>query len=206
VATGSPARRHPQLSREIVVDVARRHVQRDGVHGVSLRRIAAELEVTAPALYSHVPDKRALLVAVASRELQTMLDRFEQVDADDAVERLRRLSVVYIDYALESPKLLEAMLLFPPELSIFGVTEEELSLATKAFTYGLDDVVAAQGEGRMRADLDPEMILFLLWSTTHGLTQSLLLGFVVDEATKATLIDTALDTVFAGLAARPEPC
>jgi hypothetical protein len=55
----------------------------------------------------------------------------------------------------------------------------------------------------MRADLDPEMILFLLWSTTHGLTQSLLLGFVVDEATKATLVDAALDTVFAGLAVVP---
>ena len=199
----TPTRWHAHLSREIVVDVARAHIEREGVHRVSLRRIAAELEVTAPALYSHVPDKRALLMAVAERELQTMLDRFEQVDADDPIERLRRLNVVYVDYALENPNLLEAMLRFPPELSIFGLTDEELSLATRAFTYGLADVVAAQADGRLRPDLDPELILYLLWSTTHGLAQTLLMGFVVDDATRTTLVDAAMDTLFAGLAPRP---
>ena len=49
------------LTRERVLAVALTTLRRDGLDGVSMRRVAAELGVAPNAIYSHVPDKEALL-------------------------------------------------------------------------------------------------------------------------------------------------
>ncbi|KAA2262375.1 TetR family transcriptional regulator [Solihabitans fulvus] len=54
------------LDRESVVRTALRLLGEVGLDGLTLRRIAAELNVRAPALYWHVKDKRALLDAMAA--------------------------------------------------------------------------------------------------------------------------------------------
>jgi AcrR family transcriptional regulator len=57
------------LSRERIVDVALQLAEREGPEALSMRRIAAELGTGAMSLYNHVPDKAALLAAVAERVL-----------------------------------------------------------------------------------------------------------------------------------------
>ncbi len=57
------------LSREQVIDTAVRLLDEVGLEALSLRRVARELGVSAPTLYWHVTDKRALLDHVAERLL-----------------------------------------------------------------------------------------------------------------------------------------
>ncbi|MEP6623083.1 MAG: TetR family transcriptional regulator [Acidimicrobiia bacterium] len=45
------------LNRTAIVTVARQIVAADGLDGLSLRRVGAQLGVTAPALYAYVDDK-----------------------------------------------------------------------------------------------------------------------------------------------------
>jgi AcrR family transcriptional regulator len=80
---------HRGLTTERVVDAALRAADEGGIEAVSLRRLAAALEVTPMAIYRHVRDKSHLLDLMAERLL-------EQVDlASDASatwqDRLRRL-------------------------------------------------------------------------------------------------------------------
>ena len=49
------------LTREAIVATARGIVVADGLDGLSLRRVATALGVTAPALYAHIEDKHDLL-------------------------------------------------------------------------------------------------------------------------------------------------
>jgi TetR/AcrR family transcriptional regulator, tetracycline repressor protein len=58
--TGRP----PRLTRAEVVGVARRIGARQGVEGLTMRRLAAELGVMPNALYTYFPDKAAILDAV----------------------------------------------------------------------------------------------------------------------------------------------
>ncbi len=53
------------LSRPQVVDAARAILERDGLEGLSMRRVASALDVQPGALYHHVADKQTLLAAVA---------------------------------------------------------------------------------------------------------------------------------------------
>jgi TetR/AcrR family tetracycline transcriptional repressor len=57
------------LTREAVVDAAVDLLAEVGLEGLSLRRLARELGVSAPTLYWHVADKRTLLDHVAERLL-----------------------------------------------------------------------------------------------------------------------------------------
>ena len=56
-----------QLSRERIITTAVELIEREGVDGVSMRRIAAQLGSGVMSLYNHVPSKAALLDGVAER-------------------------------------------------------------------------------------------------------------------------------------------
>jgi AcrR family transcriptional regulator len=190
------------LTREAVVAAARQQIIEKGLDALSLRQVGGALGVTAPALYAYVTDKRDLLRAVAEGEFHALLARFEAVEAQEPLARLRELSRVYIEYAMDNPELFKTMFLFPPELTITEATGEELPIATQTFNYAVDAITDAIESGIFRKDLDPTLVTFTSWVATHGLATVLNLGFNFDEATKDLLIDLVLDTVIAGLSAR----
>jgi AcrR family transcriptional regulator len=62
----SRAERKP-LTRDAIVDAALRLLERDGLHGLSMRRLAHELGSGAASLYWHVGDKEQLLALMLDR-------------------------------------------------------------------------------------------------------------------------------------------
>ena len=63
--TGAPAGAK-RMSRAAVIDAALRLVDRDGLDGVSMRRLATAIGATPMALYRHIPGKAALLDALVT--------------------------------------------------------------------------------------------------------------------------------------------
>ncbi len=71
-----------RLDRLTVVETALRLLNETGLEGLSLRRIATELEVKAPALYWHFDSKQALLDEMATEILRGMLRDLEETGRD----------------------------------------------------------------------------------------------------------------------------
>jgi AcrR family transcriptional regulator len=93
-AARAPARRRAgapvsgkRMSREAVIEAALRLVDRDGLDGVSMRRLAATLGATPMALYRHVPGKAALLDALVAAVLAQL--EFPGDEALPLAERMR---------------------------------------------------------------------------------------------------------------------
>jgi AcrR family transcriptional regulator len=61
-----------RLSRDRIVDAALAIADRDGLEGLSMRRLASELGTGAMSLYNYVPDKKALLDALVERVVGTV--------------------------------------------------------------------------------------------------------------------------------------
>jgi len=185
------------LTREAVVAAAQSMIERDGLDALSLRRLASDLGVTAPALYAYVTDKRDLLAAVAESAFERLTGGFDAVTAADPLDRVRAASRVYIDFAVENPQLFQTMFVFPPDLGFSEPTGEELPAATKAFSGPLTNIEAAVASGQLRGD--PIDIALVLWTAIHGAAEVLLMGFAFDDDGREHYIDSVLDTILAGL-------
>lgn len=85
----STERRAP-LDRARVADTALRLLNEVGLEGLTLRAIARELDVKAPALYWHFKDKQALLDEMATEMYRRMAARTPLDPGDTWQERLRK--------------------------------------------------------------------------------------------------------------------
>lgn len=186
------------LSREAISAAAREILVNEGLHSVSLRRVAGSLGVTAPALYAHVVDKRDLLQGIAEQEFESLLDRFRSIADADPVERLRKQGRTYIEYACENPDLFRAMFLFRPELTSEGRGDAP-PLASRALQSFTDTVRAGVDQGRFPSDTDPRLLGLTVWTAVHGAATALLSGPQLDVELQARLPDAAVDAVIGGI-------
>jgi AcrR family transcriptional regulator len=89
-----PSPRSP-LNRDRVVDAALAIVDRDGLGGLTMRRLAAELGVEAMSLYHWFPNKAAILDALVEAALRETASVAGRDQATGWRESLRALAVAY---------------------------------------------------------------------------------------------------------------
>lgn len=189
------------LQREVIVSATRELIASDGLEALTLRRLAAHLGVTAPALYGHVRDKSDLLRAVAEEEFDRLVARFDEVVSADPVERIRAYNRAYVAHARENPEMFRVMFLFPPNLDVGSVPDGvELPGATRAFERAAGAVADAIADGAIRAD-DPLLVALALWSAVHGVADVVLLGFSLPRELEDALVAEVTDRVLAGYGA-----
>ncbi len=191
------------LRRVAIVAAAREMIRADGLASLSLRRLATQLGVTAPALYAHVSDKRELLRAVAELEFEQLRNRFTAVVATTALERIRAHCRAYIDHARENPELFDVMFLFPPDLGPSDVPEGAvLPAATSVFAVALAAVEDAIAAGDIVSD-DPLLVALALWAASHGVATALQLGLGLPAAFEEQLTSEVTDRLLRGWAPAP---
>ncbi|MEU8779141.1 TetR/AcrR family transcriptional regulator C-terminal domain-containing protein [Streptomyces sp. NPDC048606] len=95
-------RRSPRLDKKQAVETALRLLNEVGLDGLSLRAIAKELDVQAPALYWHFKNKQDLLDEMATEMYRRMVARGRPAPDADWRERLleanRGLRAALLDY------------------------------------------------------------------------------------------------------------
>ncbi len=153
--------------RSAIKEEAIRRLKIHGVQKLSLRSIAEQIGVSAPAIYHHFRNKHDLLVAMA---LDT-LDRFQQevalhLSATGSAwpEPWRRFAFAYIRFALQEPELYELL---------FGrVLWHEPGDDT--FRRAARQVFREYGEQLNRLlphTPDPLRLAQTSWATLHGLVR-----------------------------------
>jgi AcrR family transcriptional regulator len=186
------------LTREAIVAATRDLVRDDGLAAVSLRRVAASLGVTAPALYAYVRDKHDLLRAVAEGEFTSLIERFATVDAEDPLDRTRGYCRAYIEHAVENPELFKVMFVFQPRVGLGEPVTDDLPSATQAFSLPADSMLEAIEAGRIR-EQDPLIATLTTWIAMHGAAEVLLMGFDFDDEFRDRLIDATIEMVIQGI-------
>jgi TetR/AcrR family tetracycline transcriptional repressor len=99
----------PGLSRDRVVDVALAIVDRDGLDGLTMRRLASDLGVEAMSLYHWFPNKAAILDALVEAALRETAARVEVAPEMGWRANLRALALAYRQVLLAHPNTLACM-------------------------------------------------------------------------------------------------
>ncbi|MDI5967622.1 TetR/AcrR family transcriptional regulator C-terminal domain-containing protein [Streptantibioticus silvisoli] len=97
-----------RLDRLTVVEAALKLLNETGLEGLSLRRIATELDVKAPALYWHFTSKQALLDEMATQILRGMM---RAVELDDDSEDGPRPEADWREWVAQAMRALRSTLL-----------------------------------------------------------------------------------------------
>lgn len=171
---------------ERIVDVACRIVERDGLAGLSMRKLGAELGVDPMAVYHHVADKRELLALVTARTIGAMA---VPDPAGSWEDRVRGWATSYFDVVTRHR-----------DLTLAGLADPAIAAGGAPST---DALVAAIADGGVPADV-VEPIAFLVVDAVHGAA----LSGAADDADARRLRETfavGLDTIIAGIAAQATP-
>lgn len=134
-----------------MVRAAREVAESDGWAAVTMRRLADELGVTQPVLYSAVAGRQALVDAVALEGFGDLAAALEAVDAAP-LARMR----AYLEFAAAHPRVYEAMFSMPSGLP-FAADDTPAPLR-RAFAAVHDAFPGADGT---RAEV--------AWAVLHGL-------------------------------------
>lgn len=137
--------------RDQVVHAARALAESDGWAAVTMRRLAGELGITQPVLYSAFAGRQALIDAVALAGFRDIAAALEAVDAAP-LPRMR----AYLDFATAYPRVYEAMFSMPSGLAFAADdTPEPLRRAFAGIREAFPDADGTRAE--------------VAWSILHGL-------------------------------------
>ena len=91
-----------------IMDAAARLFARHGVNGVSTRRIAEEAKTNNALIFRYFDSKDNLVSQILERELSTLKGNYSviPVQADDAIENLRRLLLIFLKENRDLVKLI----------------------------------------------------------------------------------------------------
>jgi len=159
-----------KTDRQTILSAAVKELVHGGIRDLSLRNIAASLDLAPNAIYRYFPDRRALEAALANeaaRQLELALRK--AADGHEPVTAIRKMSSAYIKFARDNPHLYEAMMsLHAPgpdttaHLSLWTFTVERVqriagsdraaqaSVALWAFLHGAVTLEAAQVLGEIK--------------------------------------------------------
>lgn len=150
--------------RDALLDAGERMLEREGVAGLSLRKLGRELGVTPGAPYRHFEDKDALLTALAAvgyRRLRAEMLRDVQ-SATDSEDMLKKSGTGYVRFAIAYPELFRLMFGWTPT-----VETEELREAGEAAYSAFEAILQrCEEEGRLRLSVDEAGLM--AWSAVHG--------------------------------------
>src|SRR5579864_1231168 len=158
-----------------IIAASRRLLDTEGADAVTMRRIAKAVGITPMAIYRHYPDREALLNALADEGFWELAACLARSRSSGTVEgRLMRLADIFLEHALESPRLFELMFLKPrPGARRFPEDFEAGGSPTANFIAEV--VREGMQQGHFRKD-DVWEIVFETGALSHGLIMLFLGG------------------------------
>lgn len=157
-------------TRDKVLQAARQIYLREGLAGLSMRKVAKDAGITATAIYRHFEDKQALLMSVVAQGSHLFMQYLSRgLKGKSAVERLELSGLGYLDFALEHPGYYRIMFMFSQRDSglerLCAQTAEDFA---PTFQFLVDRVRECMEE-EIIAPKDPESTAATIWASCHGL-------------------------------------
>ena len=178
-----------KLSQEAILEVALGVLEREGSQGLSMRAVAAELQVAPNALYRYFPGKAELLAALAEAGSQILLAALRQASAGQTpLLALRALARAYLDFARSRPALYQV------KMAEVHCAESDPTGHDAIWSFVLDLT------GALPLSHDPRDVGMAMWAGLHGLVELDRLNLLEGRDPGHTL-DVMLDLTVAGLMA-----
>ena len=181
--------------RQTLLQAATKLIEKNGIDGLSLRKLATEVGVSRTAPYHHFKDKHQLLCAIAEEGYKLHLQRVKELFNDETLSAEQMFSEYvhgYVKIAHENPELYELMFghtIWKGQKS----TPELRDAAYPCFHQQVEMIRFWQKKGLIKAEEDAVRQSQVIWGTLHGITKLLIDGIYTDPSNVEEMYDCAID-------------
>jgi AcrR family transcriptional regulator len=171
-----PKRTQKSNLPEEIKATAWRLIAVDGAASLSLRAIARELKITAPAIYNYYPRRDDLVTQLISDAYLSMGDRQHAALADislqDHAGRLRQLGLAYRQWALDYPERYQ-LIFGTPIPGYVAPMAKTLPAAARSLGALVSVVEGLRTAGKLKDEGLPEVMpgyeeIFAVWKSYGG--------------------------------------
>jgi AcrR family transcriptional regulator len=172
---------------------------KDGVSGLSLRKVAMKAGVSHAAPYAHFADKQALIAAISTEGFRQLYERVSEVAEeyqDQPEKQLVEAAWAYVQFAMDDPDRFKVM--------FSGVLEKEkeypdfVTESQRNFQLVKMIVEVNQASGRLRSG-DSALVALSAWGIIHGFILLLLEGqishAVLEKMSLRELVEFQLEQI-----------
>ncbi len=176
-----------------MLEGAERLLERHGVDGLTVRRMAAEASVAPMGVYSRFGGKHGVLDALLARGFDQLAAALDVVEDEDPLDALAEAARRYRSFAKRHPALYGLM--FDRAIPGWQPSPSALGHAGAPFKLLVRHVSLAIAAGAL-AEGDPVEVAQRVWSASHGVVSLELrgLGFIADIDTHYELLIQSLLT------------
>ena len=187
--------------RERILAHARELYLTDGLDGFSMRKLARQVGVTAPALYRHYDGKEAVLADVLREAYQSFTRYlYRALGAPTPLERFFGAGEGYLDFVIEHPRWYAMVNSSPEALGMDALPEDIEAMGFALHQFWIDRVRECIEAGILKPD-DPEKISMTMWAHARGMVQIYHEGHCrMDEAEFRRVFEESGARLMAGVA------
>ncbi len=186
--------------REAIVEAARTIVRDDGLHALTMRRIAEAIDYAPASLYAHFDSRESLLAELCREGFAALRASLER-----AVEGLRepraRLSALgnaYVRFALDHPQTYRLIFMENAALTKGVFESGDSDDGPRALALLIAPLAELRAAGLVQKSTDPARLGDLFWMVVHGIASLRLACPAVPASDDATLIASAVATIVDG--------
>ncbi len=189
--------------RDQILDATRDLLLEEGLQGISMRKVAVRVGVSATAIYRHYADKNALLDAAVMEGRRSLVRYFKRALVGKTPrERLRLTGKNYLRFALRHPKEYQVLFMAWDQLPVDLPQPRQAGRHTPTFQFLLDRVEDCVRARLLPAGTNVFEVAMLCWSVCHGLASLYLTGGTKHRMSQADfdrLADRVIDLTLDGL-------
>jgi AcrR family transcriptional regulator len=172
----------------------------DGLAGLSMRKLAKEVGVTAPALYRHYDGREAVLADLVRHAHRVFLGYIHRgLEAPTPAARFASAADGYLDFALQHPRWYTIMFSGPERLGMDAIPDDIEAMGCAIHQFWIDRVGECMRAGVLKEG-NPQDVSLTMWAHAHGLVHLYQQGRLnTDEAGFRRLVKESSERLFFGM-------
>lgn len=148
--------------RERIIAAASKVLETEGGAALTTRRVASDMDYTAPVIYQHFANKDDLIGELVRQGYRELLQRLEAAQHEPDIDaRLTGVAAAYLRFAGENEHLFDAM-----NGSALGADERR---ATAEPVIGVVWKLMSDWAERYQVELQLDEACEIIWATLHGI-------------------------------------
>lgn len=188
--------------RNIILDVARNIISREGIKGLSIRKITNAIDYSPGIIYHYFKDKNEIIESIVREGYERILALIRSVKRNEKEpeKEIKEAFTNYIKAALTSPEEYKAFMLNGDTsvLNTTGILKKGISKKSRTLQLLCDNIQRGINQGRY-APCDPELTAQIIWTSTFGLIIKLIIEKDISQEQVNRLIDQHFNVLFNGI-------